>query len=287
MKISLVTPVGRRYCVWELLQTVKFLIKSNPEITFFWVIYDNSNHAGMARMFENQRKLFKERFPNIEDIVIHTDKEKWFECYEKGVSTRIQTVYNTSFALCPESDYGMSIEDDITLFHPNALKIMLAQFDETTGTVFAPTYARRLNKIFHVPPQVWTAGKLPPDTAEVKDSGVTIEDYVGQTFWVARWDLIKKLGFEPSYKGLNGNDRVWCLKTKELGYVTKVCWDLKPKHWYLSSEGIMGYTSWMVAKRLSKFRGVLIKTDRKASPQFISANSYDAPKWGWGYWLKI
>lgn len=265
--------------MWEYLHGLRVLFESNPDITFNWIVHDNSRNKQFNKAIKKEAEQIKKTHKNIDKLVYYINNKNFADtdALERGdVGNIMIEIYNTAFGLVDwKSDYGMIIEDDVLVTQTNALKLLLEAMDEKTGTVTASSFARHVlahSKTQQAITQHWEFrrhnGKMLATQIKPKDSGVSEVEMSAQSFWLARFDLIKRLGFAQHEK-IKGADRSWCLRTKDEGYKTKVVWDIKARHYYKTDDGRMDFINHNKAKAILPREFVLKQLDRKSSPLFV------------------
>lgn len=281
--ITLVSPLQRKWCLWEYFRGIRILFESNPDVTFKWIIHDNSRNKKYNKVVREEAEEIKNANPNVDTLVYHINDTNYCDtdALNRGnVGDIMVKIYNICFGLADwESDYGMIIEDDILVTQTDALRLLLNAFDEETGTVAGASFNRTVlahSNSTKVTTQHWNFVKHKNGTVlatqiEPQDTGITEIEMTANSFWLARFDLIKTVGFGYHEK-INGADRSWCMRTKDIGFKTKVVWDIKARHYYKAPDGTMGFINYNKAKLLLEKKEpqfTVVQTDRKSSPQFI------------------
>lgn len=285
MIITLISPLQRKWCLWEYLHGLRILFEANPEVTFRWIIHDNSRNKRFHKVIASEARQIQKTHKNIDRLIHHINDTNYADTDAKdrgNVGDIMIRIYNIAFGLANwDSDYGMIVEDDVLVTQVDALSLMLKAMDEKTGTVSGSSFARYVLAHAENPKVVtqhWefkdhkTRGGTSRLATQINPlaAGVSEVEMTAQSFWLSRFDLIKRLGFATHPK-IGGADRAWCLRIADEGFKTKVVWDIKARHYYKTADGRMDYVNYNkahIALNPTKRRMIRVQTGRKSSPEF-------------------
>jgi hypothetical protein len=126
MIINLLSPLqGRWYTGYYYLEQIKRFIKLNPEITFNWIVYDNSEDFGFKRAIFDTRtpEVYLKRKRGVKEDYEYKDR-----CDD--LSRFVAQCDNAMVREMPPCDYALLIEDDIICMTENPIPLLLAGFTE-------------------------------------------------------------------------------------------------------------------------------------------------------------
>lgn len=241
MRISITTPFGgKSFCFYEYANTVKTIVKSNPDIQWVFSVLDNSNSESFKqRIYDLKNEL------NIE---FYYHKETCDYIHNIGLTvqldrlTQVRHLYNKLiFEVMPQDvDYCFVIEDDISFDDVDAVKKCLdVMIDPKVATVTANTLDRR----FGLPqPAVYdSTGELKKIPLELSGTKQVIMSAMG--FWFTRFSILKDLRLPESVNGMPCADLLWCFNCLNYGYKIFSEQSIHCKHHYKLSNGIVDYVS--------------------------------------------
>jgi hypothetical protein len=235
MKIAITLPLaGKTFCLEEHKLTIESIIYNNPEIEF--KIYSTINTT-KKKYIKNVKKWLNRLDAVYEVIESEPIGNTTAENQDKR--KRVQEVYEKLFGMVEDCDYVLNIEDDVVCRDPEALRKLLKCFEnEDVITAHANVYSR----VGDGKPQARMIRNGIKRPYNDKLRGYSMVDSCALSFWLTRFDKLKELWIQPTYRGVGGTDMAWGyrIKIENLGkiafYWEVFCRHYKKKGLYNSPE---------------------------------------------------